>query len=218
MHVSSHQARERQLIIKPFVPLSMTGHFETFITAEVSLTKEELKLLCSLATEKKLRRRQQLLHEGEVCRFKAFVVKGLLRTYCTRDDGAEYNMRFAVENGWMLDTESYNSQLPSKYNIEALEDTQVLLWSRENMDKIFEAIPAFRSYSDKLKTSSHDANLNRILMNISYTAEEKYQEFVNSFPDVFRRIPLHMVASYLGVSRETLSRIRHAQLKRQKEF
>ena len=158
------------------------------------------------------------MHEGEVCRFKAFVIKGLLRTYRTGDDGAEYNMRFAVENGWMLDTESYNSQLPSKYNIEALEDTEVLLWSRETMDKIFEAVPAFRSYSEKLKTSSHDANLNRILMNISYTAEEKYQEFVTSFPDVFRRIPLHMVASYLGVSRETLSRIRHAQLKRQKEF
>lgn len=191
----------------------MMDNFERFITPETACTKDEVKLIRSLATEKKLRRRQLLMHEGEVCRFKAFVMKGLLRTYRTGDDGAEYNMRFAVENGWMLDTESYNSQLPSKYNIEALEDTEILLWSRENMDKIFEVIPAFRSYSEKLKTSSHDANLNRILMNISYTAEEKYQEFVTSFPDVFSRIPLHMVASYLGVSRETLSRIRHAQLK-----
>jgi CRP-like cAMP-binding protein len=196
----------------------MIEHFETFLTSEVSFTKEELKLICSRATERKLRRRQFLMHEGEVCRFKAFVVKGLLRTYRTRDDGAEYNMRFALENNWILDPESYRNQTPSKYNLEALEDTEVLLWSQESMEEIFAALPAFRSYSEKLRANSLDASQNRILMNISYTAEEKYQEFITSFPDLFRRIPLHMVASYLGVSRETLSRIRHAQLKRQKEF
>jgi CRP-like cAMP-binding protein len=89
----------------------------------------------------------------------------------------------------------------------------VILWSKENMEALFEAIPAFKAYSDKLKSNSLDASQDRVLMNISYTAEEKYADFINTFPDIFRRIPLHMVASYLGVSRETLSRIRLAQRK-----
>ena len=191
--------------------------FETYITAEASFTKDELNLMRSLSTEKKLRRRQLLLHEGEVCRHKTFVLKGLLRTYSTKNDGSEYNMRFAPENCWTLDPESYNNQTPSRFNIEALEDTEVILWSRENLDELLVSVPAFKSYSEKLKAISLDASQNRVLMNISGTAEEKYQEFITSFPDIFRRIPLHMVASYLGVSRETLSRVRHAQLKRQKQ-
>lgn len=192
----------------------MFEHFEKHIASEAAFTAEEIALLRSLATEKKLRRRQLLLREGEVCRYKIFVAKGLLRMYSKRDDGTEYNMRFAPENCWTLDAESYNNQTPSKFNIEAIEDTQVILWPRENMEEIFTAIPAFKDYSEKLKANTLDASQNRILMNISYTAEEKYQEFVRSHPDVFGRVPLHMVASYLGVSRETLSRIRHAEFKR----
>ena len=191
--------------------------FETYIVANASFTKDELILIHSLSTEKKLRRRQFLLHEGEVCRNKIFVCKGLLRAYRIKEDGTENIMRFASENGWMLDPQSYNKQTPSRYNIEALEDTEVILWSRENVDELLASIPAFKSFSEKLKENSLDESQNRVLMNISYTPEEQYQEFITSFPDVFRRVPLHMVASYLGVSRETLSRIRHAQLKRQKE-
>lgn len=195
----------------------MFENFETYITSHVDLTKDELKQIRSLSTVKKLRRRQLLLHEGEICRHKIFVSKGLLRTYRLKDDGAEYIMRFASENCWSIDHESYNNQTPTKYNIEALEDSEVILWTQKNTDEMLASIPAFKSFSEKIKANSLDASQNRILMNISYTAEEKYQEFINSFPDIFRRVPLHMVASYLGVSRETLSRIRHAQLKRQKD-
>lgn len=186
----------------------MFENFEAFITSRVPFTKEELALLRSLSTEKKLRRKQLLLHEGEVCRQKIFVTKGLLRTYRTREDGTENIMRFACENGWTTDPQSYNNQVPSKYNIEALEDSEVILWNRENLETLFAAIPAFKSYSDKLKETSLDASQDRVLMNISYTAEEKYKDFITNFPEIFRRVPLHMVASYLGVSRETLSRIR----------
>ena len=193
----------------------MFENFERFINAEAVFTKEELNCMRLLSTPKKLRRRQLILHEGEISRHKIFVVKGLLRTYRTKDDGTEYNMRFAPENSWTMDIESYNNQTLSKYNIEALESTEVLLWSREDIEELFSSIPAFKAYSERIKAISLDASQNRVLMNISYTAEEKYQEFITSFPDIFRRIPLHMVASYLGVSRETLSRIRHAQLRRQ---
>lgn len=189
--------------------------FETYITSKGSFTKEELKRMRTLSTVKKVRRRQFLLQEGEICRYKIFVAKGLLRNYRMKDDGTEYIMRFAPENSWTMDYESYNNQTPSKYNIEALEDTEVVLWTPENLNELFDTIPAFKTVSEKIIMSSlHESN-ERILMNISATSEEKYQDFMTSFPDVFKRVPLHMVASYLGVSRETLSRIRHAQLKKE---
>lgn len=192
----------------------MFEYFENYITSKVAFSKDELQLLRSLSTTRKLRKRQFLLNEGEVCRYKAFVTKGLLRTYNVKGDGTEHIMRFSPENGWTLDPESFHGQTPTKYNIEALEDTELVLWTRENFTEMCAAIPALKLYSERLISSAIDAGQNRVLMHISFTAEEKYQEFISSFPDVFARVPLHMVASYLGVSRETLSRIRHAQLKR----
>lgn len=191
----------------------MFEDFETYISSKGDFTTDELKQLRLLSKVKKLRRRQLLLKEGEICQYKIFVTKGLLRNYRLKDDGTEHIMRFAPENSWTTDHASYNNQTPSKYNIEALEDTEVILWTAENLTELVAAIPAFKSYLDKLITSTLDASYERILMNISYTSEEKYQDFITSFPDVFRRVPLHMVASYLGVSRETLSRIRHTQFK-----
>jgi CRP-like cAMP-binding protein len=194
----------------------MFEHFEAYITANAAVTTEELQLMRTLATTRRLRRRQFLLQEGEVCLYKIFVCKGLLRSYRLKDDGTEYIMRFSPEGTWMIDHESYMKQVPSKLNIEALEDTEVVLWTQENFDRLLEAIPALRAFSDDLRANSMDASQERILMNISATSEEKYQAFVNSFPNILQRVPLHMVASYLGVSRETLSRIRHAQVKQQK--
>lgn len=188
--------------------------FEDYITRHYSFTRDELKHMRTLSTVKKLRRRQFLLQEGEICRYKTFVVKGLLKTYRLKDDGTEYIMRFAAENSWSVDHKSYNNQTLSKYYIETLEETQVIQWTKENFDVLLDAIPALKIFSEKIKADNLDASQERILMNISYTSEEKYQQFVTSFPDIFRRVPLHMVASYLGVSRETLSRIRHAQIRR----
>ena len=190
--------------------------FEEYIHSKIELTHQEFALLRSLGSAEKLRRRQLILQAGEVCRHKTFVCKGMIRTFLTNDDGSEYIMRFVTENQWTLDPESYNLQLPSKFSIDALEDTEIIRWSKENIEKLFAAIPAFKEYSDNLISRTVESSQDRILMNISFTAEEKYQAFITSFPDVFRRVPLHMVASYLGVSRETLSRIRHTQYAREK--
>ena len=189
----------------------MFENFETHITANGDFTPEELRLMRSLSTVKKVRRKEFLLQEGEVCRYKIFVAKGLLKTYCLKHDGTEHIMRFAPENSWTADHESLKKQTPSTCNIEALENSEVVLWTRENIAVLYTRVPAFKSYMERLIDSSIKASHRRILMNLSYTSEEKYEDFIASFPDVFRRVPLHMVASYLGVSRETLSRIRKAR-------
>jgi CRP-like cAMP-binding protein len=192
----------------------MSGNFETYIMTEGPVTQEELRLMLGKGTVRKFRRRQLLLREGEVCQHKIFVSKGLLRTYRLKEDGTEIIMRFSAENSWIVDHESYHNRTPTKYNIEAIESSEVILWTRENFDGLLLGIPALRDLSERLRIDNLHSSQDRILMNISASSEEKYQEFVTAFPDIFRRVPLHMVASYLGVSRETLSRIRHAQLNR----
>jgi len=185
--------------------------FETFITANGDFTPEDLQLMRSLATVKKVRRKELLLREGEICRHKIFITKGLLKTYAVGHDGVEHILRFSPENSWTTDHEGMKTQTPSRINIEALENTEVILWTRESMAELFASIPAFKVYMVRLMETALKATHERVLINLSYTSEEKYEDFIASFPDVFRRVPLHMVASYLGVSRETLSRIRHAK-------
>jgi CRP-like cAMP-binding protein len=191
----------------------MSGNFETYIRSHGSVTDEELRLILSKATTRKYRRRQLLVREGEVCQHKIFVSKGLLRTYRLQEDGTETIMRFAAENSWNVDHESFYHQTPTKYNIEAIEESEVLLWPRDPFEALVLVVPVLRELSERLRIDNLHASQDRILMNISATSEEKYQAFVKAFPEIFRRVPLHMVASYLGVSRETLSRIRHAQVK-----
>lgn len=185
--------------------------FETYITANGDFTPEDLRLMRSLSIVKKVRRKEFLLQEGEICRYKIFVAKGLLKSYCLRHDGTEHIMRFAPENSWTTDHISLVNQTPAQSNIEALENSEVVMWTRESMAELFASIPAFKVYMGRLMENALKSSHERILMNLSYTSEEKYEDFITSFPDVFRRVPLHMVASYLGVSRETLSRIRHAK-------
>ena len=191
----------------------MSGNFETYIRSHGSVTDEELRLMLSKATTRKYRRRQLLVREGEVCQHKIFVSKGFLRTYRLQEDGTETIMRFAAENSWNVDHESFYHQTPTKYNIEAIEESEVLLWPRDGFEALVLVVPVLRELSERLRIDTLHASQDRILMNISATSEEKYQAFVTAFPEIFRRVPLHMVASYLGVSRETLSRIRHAQVK-----
>lgn len=192
--------------------------FERYILTEATLTPDELQFIRSLSVSKKIRRRQFLLREGEVARHKIFVCQGLLRAFRRKDDGTEYIMRFAAENDWITDIESFHNQTPSKLNIDALEDSSVVLWTKEDFIMLTDSIPRLNNYVSKLIANSMHAVQGRVLGNISYTNEEKYQEFIDTYPEVFRRVPLHMVASYLGISRETLSRIRHAQMKQQKRY
>jgi CRP-like cAMP-binding protein len=196
----------------------MFEQFEAYITRNGQFSQDDLKLIRSMMVQKKIRRKQFLLQEGEVCRHKIFVCKGLLRNYRLKDDGTEYVMRFSPENTWTVDAESFNNQVPSHYYIDALEDSELLLWTHEQVEALYKAIPAFKAFSVYLLNNSIHASQDRIMKNISYSSEEKYQDFITSFPDVFSRVPLHMVASYLGVSRETLSRIRHAQVKQGRDI
>lgn len=185
----------------------------THLTATHTFSPADIEKIRSLSLTRKLRRKQFLLQEGEVCQYKIFVAQGLLKTYYIKDDGSEHIMGFAQENSWTTDAHSMTHNIPSKFNIEALEETIVVLFTQDNLQILVNTVPGLKTYTDDLIYQTLRSSYDRILTNISATSEEKYHSFMAKFPNLINRIPLHLVASYLGISRETLSRIRHAQLR-----
>lgn len=183
--------------------------FEQYIRQQVALTEAEVEWLRTCSTVRKLRKWQSLLHEGEVWRHQCFIVSGSCRLYRLDEKGTDHTLHFAVENWWVTDHESYRTEMPSVYNIEALAKTTVITWSKESWDELLQAIPTLKAFSEQLQAHNYEASQRRIFSLISSSAEAKYLEFQQTYPLMFNQFSLYMVASYLGMSRHTLNRIRH---------
>lgn len=182
--------------------------FLAYINSKTRVTEEEAEMIKAVCVIRKLRKRQYLVQEGDVWRYNAFVCKGFLRSYHVDDKGQEHIMNFAPENYWTGDRESLQNGTPTRYNIDAVEDTHVLLINKENFEEICRKVPAFNDMVNTILERSFIASQRRIHAAISYSAEEKYQHFLTTYPNIINRIPQHMIASYLGLSPETLSRVR----------
>ncbi|MDB5248449.1 MAG: Crp/Fnr family transcriptional regulator [Segetibacter sp.] len=178
------------------------------VTENISVTEDEFEFCKTLFLPKKLRKRQYLLQEGDVCKYTAFVEKGILRTYTVDEKATEHILQFSLEGWWMADLYSFLTNEPSLYNMEALEDCELLLITKPSWDILLEKIPAFERYFRILIQNNLIATQRRLMGSMTETAEEKYIKLMKSFPDCVQRVPQHMIASYLGITRETLSRIR----------
>ena len=178
------------------------------IASITSLNEEDFACFKTLFVVKKLRKRQYFLQEGDVCKYQAFVVKGLLRSYTVDEKGSEHILQFASEGWWMADLSSYLTNEPSFLNIDALEDVELLLLTKPSWEQAMEKIPALEHYFRIIIQNHLVSTQKRLLQSLAETAEEKYNRFLATYPECVQRVPQHMVASYLGVSRETLSRIR----------
>jgi len=186
----------------------MFAVFETYLSKQISITSSELNLIQTLCVEQKISKHRFILREGAICDKAIFIARGLVRLYRVDGEGNEHILRFAMENCWISDRESYLTGNPSNANIEAIEDSEVLAWKKEDFRFLLMQIPAFKQFMKNLVEKGQVDSQNRIYSVISTSAQEKYFQFMANHPGVFNRVPLHMVASYLGVSRETLSRIR----------
>jgi CRP-like cAMP-binding protein len=188
--------------------------FKNYINEKISISEKDWVMIEQAGVIKKLRKHQYLLQEGDVWRYNAFVCEGCLKTYRVDDKGVEHILYFSFENRWAGDRESLLSGKPAKSNIDAIEDSTVLLFNIENFETIKKQIPAFKDLSTTLLERSFIASQNRIHAAISQTAEERYFEFLKNSPQIANRIPQHMIASYLGISPETLSRVRKIAAKK----
>ena len=174
----------------------------------ITVTDEEFEFCKTLFQPKKLRKKQFLLHEGDESRYTAFVEKGILRTFSIDEKGSEHILQFSMEGWWVADLYSFLTNEPSTYNIEALEECELLLITKPSWDSLFEKIPSFEKYFRIILQNNLIATQRRLMGSLSETAEEKYEKLVASYPEHLQKLPQHMIASYLGITRETLSRIR----------
>ena len=186
----------------------MLSPFKTYLEQFTEISGADVRMICEAGTERTLRKSQSLLHDGEIWNYNCFIISGCFRLYRFGEDGTDHTMRFGIENWWMTDQESYNNRTPSLYNIEALSKSTVILWTKETWQHLLSAIPVLKIFEEGLQARAYEASQRRIFSLISGSAEEKYTEFQKTYPNVFNKVPLYMVASYLGMSRETLSRIR----------
>ena len=192
----------------------MQTAFGDYLKAQAALTDDEINEIIALSLPRSLRRNELLLRTGEICRHKVFVISGLLRTFGISAEGNEHILQFSPENSWTLDVESYDKQIPSLMNIGAVEPSTVLLWKKTDFEHLLRSIPALKKLSEQIIARNIYYSRHRILTALSATPEEKYHDFVERFPDYLSRLPLRMIASYLGISLKTLTRIRQAQVHR----
>jgi len=174
----------------------------------IPLTNEEQDVIRAFLTPKKLRKKQYLLQEGDVCKYIAYAEKGVLRAYTISEKGDEHIIQFALE-GWLIsDLYSFLTGEPATYNIDALEDAELVLISKSSYEGLLKKLPKFETYIRLQLTSAYIAMQRRLTSIISFSLEERYAYFNHLYPDIVSRVPQHMIASYMGLTAETLSRVR----------
>jgi len=172
------------------------------------LNEEEKSAVEEYFKERRVKRRQIILQEGDICKHNTFIVEGCFRMYTVDNKGKEHNLQFAVENWWIGDIGSFHSGKPSRLYVEAIEKAIILQCKKEDQIKLFVNYPKFNQIFRVLAENALVNLQNRILQNISSTAEERYLDFVERYPIFFNRISNVQIASYLGVTPEFLSAIR----------
>ena len=175
---------------------------------KVNLSKEEEELIKQYLTPKKLRKKQYLLQEGDSCKHVAFVAKGALKAYVVDDAGTESIVQFALEGWTISDLYSYLTGEPATYNIDALEDSELILISKSAHEELLQKLPKYETYIRLQITGAYIALQKRLTSIISQPLEERYKSFLALYPNIVQRVPQHMIASYMGLTPETLSRVR----------
>ena len=172
------------------------------------LREEERKAVMAAFDQKRLRKKKYFLKEGDVCKYIGFIVKGSARMFSVDDKGHEHIIHFGLEGWWISDPESFLQLTPTRYNIEMLEDTELLVVAVPNAFELRRKSRCFDLTVKALDKYSSIAMQKRIHAAIGMSAEERYYDLSKTYPQFLERFPMNMIASYLGISPETLSRIR----------
>ena len=173
----------------------------------VQLTDEEFRFVLSHFTARTFRKHQYAVQAGSPAPNDHFVVKGLLKSYYVDDLGKTHILQFAMEDWWISDPQAYHNRVNATLNIDCMEDTQTYFISIDNREKVMADLQKMEFFFMKKTTAGYIALQRRILSLLSQNAEERFAQFMQLYPTLLQRIPKALIASYLGVSRETLSRL-----------
>lgn len=179
-----------------------------YLTDRMPLSDAQWDVVQTVFLPKQLKKGELLLREGEVAKQGAFVAKGCLRSYVIDNKGKEHVVQFAPENWWLTDIHSIMNHTPTLYFMDAIEPSDVLLLDAAGHQELIQTIPGFQASFQAGRQNHATAKDHRIIASLTATAEARYQNFLYTYPTIAQRVPQHMLASYLGISPETLSRIR----------
>lgn len=178
------------------------------IQGYVSLSEEEKSALEAIVSLKKLKRKQFIVQPNFVCHHQTYVVKGALRSYFIADDGLEHTIQFAIEDWFISDFNSYISQTPATLFVEAIEETTIQQISYQDTEILCTNYPIFERFFRLTTQKAFAYSQKRVLSRLNNTAEERYLQFERTYPSIVQRVPQYMLASYLGMSAEFLSKIK----------
>ncbi len=178
------------------------------LAERITLIPDQQHIIKQYLIPKKIRKNQYLLQEGDVAKYAAFVEKGALRAYSVDEKGAEHIIQFAFEGWTISDMYSFMTGNPATYNIDALEDSELVLISKSAQEEILKQIPEYEVYTRLQITGAYMAMQKRITSMLSMSLEERYINLTRLYPNLIQRVPQRMIASYMGLTPETLSRVR----------
>jgi len=187
------------------------------ITRHIQLSADEQQHFMSLLQPKSFKRKQFILEQGEICKYSTFVIKGCLRGFTIDQNGDEHVLNFAPVGWWIADMYSLLTQKPGILNIEAMEDTDTVLLSKTNQEKLYHKIPQFERFFRIITENSLVSYQQRLIDNLSLTAIERYHNFCKRYPTLIYSLPKKQIASYIGVTPEFFSRMQHRMLVKEKK-
>lgn len=184
------------------------------ISRIVTLTPQEQALFLSNVETKNYKAKTILLNAGEICKHSYFVNSGLLRSFNINDNIVEHVLQFACEGWWIGDMYSLLSQKPGNLFIEVMEDSEVVLLPKENQEKLYAEIPKLERFFRILTENSLVSNQERLMDNLSLTAEERFEKFCKKYPTLIQKVPQKQIASYIGVTPEFFSKMKSKLLRK----
>ena len=172
------------------------------------ITESDFELIEKVLAKRFVKKRRPLLTEGDISRYIYFIEKGALRSFTVDKDGVEHIIQLGLEDHWIGDLFSFITQVPGNVSIEAIEDSEILLLPHHELETLYGQVPALERYFRQLFQRAYVSLQQRLSSTVSQNAEERYRLLVNDFPQIAARIPLIYIASYLGITPESLSRVR----------
>ena len=182
--------------------------FINYISTYVDLEPNEESLLMSKLSHRRYLKDQYLVQQGEICTSVNFILKGSTKTFYLDKEGHEHIIMFSIERWWAADLGSFISRTPADYYVQFLEDTELIQISDHLLEELYCEVPKMERFFRKIVERAFVAAQKRIVRNFSLTAKERYQLFKKDYPEIEQRIPQYMIASYLGITKEFLSKVK----------
>jgi CRP-like cAMP-binding protein len=179
-----------------------------YINKFVNLTVEEETVLLSKIIHRNYLKDQYIAQQGDICKTVNLIISGCTKSFYMDLDGQEHIVMFSIENWWTSDLGSFITQTPADFNVQCIENTNLIQFTYDNLEELYREIPKLERLFRKIVERAFAASQKRIIRNFSLTAKERYQIFKNNNPKIDQRVPQYMIASYLGVTKEFLSKVK----------